>query len=90
MENALAQLKAEEEKSEESGGEKSQPKDEATPLRRKLVLSRRKLNQLTLLDNKIPVSGRLSLRIPQQFLRTAIFDFRCGISSGTQARTGRS
>ena len=31
MENALAQLKAEEEKSEESGGDKSQPKSEVTP-----------------------------------------------------------
>src|SRR5262249_24678689 len=31
MENALAQLKAEEEKGEESGGDKSQPKSEGTP-----------------------------------------------------------
>jgi hypothetical protein len=31
MENALAQLKAEEDKGEESGGDKSQPKDEVTP-----------------------------------------------------------
>ena len=31
MENALAQLKAEEEKGEESGGDKSQPKNEGTP-----------------------------------------------------------
>jgi hypothetical protein len=31
MENALAQLKAEEEKGEEPGGDKSQPKNEGTP-----------------------------------------------------------
>jgi len=31
MENALAQLKAEEEKGEEPGGDKSQPKNESTP-----------------------------------------------------------
>ena len=31
MENALAQLKAEEEKGEESGGDKSQTKNEVTP-----------------------------------------------------------
>ena len=47
MENALAQLKAEEEKGEESGGDKSQTKNDDHHHHRNLVLSRRKLNRLS-------------------------------------------
>ena len=53
MENALAQLKAEEEKGEESGGDKSQTKNEGTPAIATDPIPA-KVNTLILLDMKVP------------------------------------